>query len=207
MRHYENLEILQENRLPQRAYYIPTGEKNKKILLNGEWNFRFFPSEEEALLENDAWDKIQVPSCWQMNGYESPHYTNVNYPYPVDPPFVPDENPCGVYQKEFEIQSMEDINHCNYIIFEGVSSCVYLYINGVYAGFSQGSHLQAEFDISNFVKLGKNTVTAKVLKWCAGSYLEDQDFFRMNGIFRDVYILSRPKGHLRDVESAPKRMF
>ena len=127
----------------------------------------------------------------------SPHYTNFNYPYPVDPPFVPDENPMGVYEREFEI---EDVDKKTYIVFEGVSSNLELFINEKYVGFSQGSHLQSEFDISDFVKKGTNIIRVLVRKWCCFSYLEDQDFFRFNGIFRDVYLLSRPKGHIKDIQ-------
>jgi beta-galactosidase len=102
----------------------------------------------------------------------------------------------GVYRKEFFVK---DTERKTYIVFEGVSSCLELYINDTYVGYSQGSHLQAEFDISDYVNEGSNTIIAKVRKWCTGSYLEDQDFFRFNGIFRDVYILSRPKGHIKDI--------
>ena len=193
MRIYEDLTRISENRLPQRAYYIPTGY----TLLNGDWKFKYYGrdiDEEEVITE---WDTIDVPSCWQARGYEKPYYTNVQYPYPVDPPYVPDENPLGIYEREFEI---EDTKRKHYIVFEGVSSCVSLYINGEYVGYSQGSHLQAEFDISAFVKKGTNVLRAKVLKWCSGSYMEDQDFFRYNGIFRDVYLLSRPEGHIKDID-------
>lgn len=193
MRIYEDLTRISENRLPQRAYYIPTGY----TLLNGDWKFKFYSRDIDEEVEITEWDTIDVPSCWQARGYEKPYYTNVQYPYPVDPPYVPDENPLGIYEREFEI---EDLEKSHYIVFEGVSSCVSLYINGEYVGYSQGSHLQAEFDISAFVKKGTNVIRAKVLKWCSGSYMEDQDFFRYNGIFRDVYLLSRPKGHIKDID-------
>ena len=193
MRIYEDLTRISENRLPQRAYYIPTGY----TLLNGDWKFKFYSRDIDEEVEIAEWDTIDVPSCWQARGYEKPYYTNVQYPYPVDPPYVPDENPLGIYEREFEI---EDLEKSHYIVFEGVSSCVSLYINGEYVGYSQGSHLQAEFDISAFVKKGTNVIRAKVLKWCSGSYMEDQDFFRYNGIFRDVYLLSRPKGHIKDID-------
>lgn len=196
MRFYEELKNISVNRLPQRSYYIPENE-GAYTLLNGEWKFKYFKNEEEYTDEIKEWDKIPVPSCWQLLGYEDPNYTNANYPYPVDPPFVPDENPMGVYERAFEVENAENKT---YIVFEGVSSCVFLYINEEFSGYSQGSHLQAEFDVSAFVKKGKNTIRAKVMKWCSGSYLEDQDFFRMNGIFRDVYMLSRPKGHIKDIE-------
>lgn len=210
MRHYENPRLTGEGREEQRSYYIPYESLEKALAfkkeesglykkLCGTWNFKYFESEADAVTEGIEWDEVKVPSCWQTTGYEKPYYTNVNYPYPVDPPYVPDMNPCGVYKREFEIDAEWDKRE-TYIIFEGVSSFLYLYINGSYAGCSQGSHLQAEFNITPYVKKGKNTVIAKVLKWCAASYLEDQDFFRMNGIFRDVYLLSRAEGHVKDVE-------
>lgn len=193
MRDYENLERISENRMKQRAYYIPTD----CTMLNGEWRFKFYERDTDEEKDITEWDKIAVPSCWQLKGYEKPYYTNFSYPYPIDPPYLPDDNPMGIYEREFDIA---DIAKRHYIVFEGVSSCVYLYINGEYVGYSQGSRLQAEFDISKFVKTGTNTLRAKVLKWCTGSYLEDQDQFRYNGIFRDVYLLSRPEGHIGDID-------
>ena len=199
MRFYEDLSNIAVNRLKQRSYYIPKNE-GAYTLLNGNWKFKYVKNEED-FCEDGKWDEIPVPSCWQLYGYEDPNYTNVNYPYPVDPPYVPDENPMGVYEREFRV---EDTDKKTYIVFEGVSSCVFLYINNEFVGYSQGSHLQAEFDITDFVKKGENTVRAYVMKWCSGSYLEDQDFFRMNGIFRDVYILTRPKNHLTDIKVSAK---
>ncbi len=196
MRFYENLEHIQENRCSGRAYYIPENT-GAYTLLNGEWSFKYYDADFKEEKKITSWDKIPVPSCWQMHGYEDPNYTNVNYPYPVDPPYLPDENPMGVYMREFEI---EDTSRCHYIVFEGVSSNLELYINSQYVGYTQGSHMQAEFDISSYVKNGSNTVLCKVRKWCSGSYLEDQDFFRFNGIFRDVYLLSRPQGHMVDIK-------
>ncbi|MBR3932348.1 MAG: glycoside hydrolase family 2 [Clostridia bacterium] len=193
MRKYEDINILSENRKKQRAYYIP---ESGYTLLNGIWDFKFYHCDfEEDYIEKN-WDKIDVPSCWQLKGYENPNYANVAYPYPYEPPFVPTKNPMGIYRREFEIT---DTNKRTYIVFEGVSSCLELYINDKYVGYTQGSHLQAEFDITDYVKQGINTVIAKVRKWCSGSYLEDQDFLRFNGIFRDVYILSRPEGHIKDI--------
>lgn len=195
MRFYENPLKTYENREKPRAYYIPKGVA-EYTLLNGEWNFAFFENSDIAT-EPEKWDKIEVPSCWQIKGYENPNYTNINYPYLCDMPYVPNINPMGMYEREFEVKNA---NFDQYIVFEGVCSCVALYINGEYVGFSQGSHLQAEFDITKFVKEGKNKVRANVYKWCASSYMEDQDFFRHNGIFRDVYILSRPKNHIKDID-------
>lgn len=199
MRFYENPLKTSENRLAPRSYYIPTGV-SECLKLNGEWNFAYFERDIDVPENIEEWDKIPVPSCWQLHGYDNPNYTNINYPYPVDTPFVPDDNPCGVYNREFNVAKKWGKL---YFVFEGVSSCASLYINDKYAGFTQGSHLQAEFDITDFVTEGVNTVTVKVLKWCCGSYLEDQDFFRYNGIFRDVYILQRPENHIVDVEIIP----
>ncbi len=210
MRDYESLEHISENREKQRSYYIPydslekalEGDKNKSDfykLLNGVWHFKYYERDIDVPKNIEKWDLINVPSCWQTSGFGKPCYTNVNYPFPVNPPYVPDDNPCGVYMREIEI-SNEWAERETYMVFEGVSSCLYLYVNGKYVGHTRGTHLQAEFDISKYVKCGKNTVTAKVLKYCSGTYLEDQDFFRFGGIFRDVYMLSREKGHIKDVE-------
>ncbi len=199
MRQYENPTATSENRCTPRSYYIPDG-KSEYHLLNGNWQFAYFGRDIDVLERIENWDTIPVPSCWQLYGYENPNYTNVNYPYPCDPPYVPDDNPCGIYEREFELD--EKWGRL-YLVFEGVSSCAYLYVNDSYVGFTQGSHLQAEFDITEFVHTGTNTVRVRVLKWCCGSYLEDQDFFRYNGIFRDVYILQRPVGHITDVEIIP----
>jgi len=193
MKKYEDLNYISENREPQRAYYIPSSGYTS---LNGLWDFKYYDADFEEGSPDKEWGKIDVPSCWQVRGYGNPNYANVAYPFPYDPPFVPDKNPMGVYKREFFV---DDPSQKTYIVFEGVSSCIELYINDKYAGFSQGSHLQAEFDISAFVVAGENTITAKVHKWCWGSYLEDQDFFRFNGIFRDVYILCRPIGHVKDI--------
>ena len=193
MRKYEKLDFLSENREKQRSYYMT----NNVQMLNGEWDFVFYKQDFDEGSADGHTAKIPVPSCWQMQGYENPNYANVAYPHPVDPPYVPTKNPMGIYSREFIIT---DTNRDIYVVFEGVSSCIELFINGKYVGFSQGSHLQAEFYITPYVKEGKNIICAKVRKWCVGSYLEDQDFFRFNGIFRDVYLLSRPKGHIRDID-------
>ncbi len=179
------------NRLKQRSYYIPKGSK---ISLNGEWNFKYSPEGDENI--GGKWSKINVPSCWQTVGVCNANYTNINYPYPYDPPFVPDENPCGIYERKIEFNK----NGKTYLVLEGVSSCAFIYINGIPVGFTQGSHLQAEFDITPFATECSATLRVVVYKWCWASYLEDQDAFRMNGIFRDVYLLNRPNDHIGDVE-------
>ncbi len=199
IRVYENIRQTSENRLPPRSYYIPSG-KSEYMLLNGIWKFAYFKRDLDVPEKIENWDQIAVPSCWQILGYENPNYSNINYPYPVDPPYVPDENPCGVYERTFELNSLWGRV---YFVLEGVASCGFVYVNGQYVGFTQGSHLQAEFEITDFVTAGTNTVRVKVLKWCVGSYLEDQDCFRFNGIFRDCYILQRPENHLRDIEILP----
>ncbi len=199
MRHYENPQHTSENRCAPRSYYIPGGV-SEYCLLNGTWSFAYFSRDIDVPEVIESWDTIPVPACWQLHGYENPNYSNINYPYPCDPPYVPDDNPCGIYQREFTLEKKWGRV---YYVLEGVSSCAYVYVNGSYVGFTQGSHLQAEFDITDFVRAGTNTLRVKVLKWCCGSYLEDQDFFRYNGIFRDTYILQRPQGHITDVEMIP----
>ncbi len=199
MRKYEDPRVTSENRCPPRSAYIPGGV-SEFISLNGTWNFAWFERDIDVPERIDRWDKIPVPSCWQLEGYDSPNYSNVNYPYPCDPPYVPDDNPCGVYEREFTISRKWGRV---YFILEGVSSCAFVTVNGQYIGFTQGSRLQAEFDITGAVREGTNTLRVKVLKWCCGSYLEDQDCFRYNGIFRDCYLLQRPEGHIGDVELIP----
>ncbi len=214
MRNYEDLNQLQIGREPQRSYYIPYDTLEKALegkreasslyqLLNGEWDFAYFERDIDVPEQITAWDKIPVPSNWQMHGYERPYYTNVNYPYPVDPPYVPDDNPCGVYARTFTMESQQ-LEKETFIVFEGVNSCLTLYLNDQFVGYSQGSHLQSEFNLTPFVKEGTNYLMVKVLKWCSGSYLEDQDFFRLSGIFRDVYLLSRDPESARDIEIGVK---
>ena len=199
MRIYENPQRTSENRRKPRSYCIPGGV-SEYLLLNGTWNFAYFSRDIDVPETIDQWDAIEVPSCWQILGYENPNYTNTNYPYPVDQPYVPNDNPCGVYQRKFEIREKWGKV---YFVLEGVASCAFVYVNGSYVGFTQGSHLQAEFEVTDHVVEGTNTLTVKVLKWCCGSYLEDQDFFRFNGIFRDSYILQRPADHVEDFEIIP----
>lgn len=207
MRIYEDIRKTAENRLPARSDYRPGG-RSVETPLNGEWKFCFYKDEAsvkdsflrdvEALRVSAAgWDSISVPSCWQILGFEDPNYTNVNYPFPVDPPYVPEINPAGVYLKKF---TLPERFGRTYLVFEGVSSAAFVYLNGIFVGRSQGSHLRAEYDVTDALSDGENLLAVKVLKWCVGSYLENQDQFRMNGIFRDVYLLTRPEGHLRDAE-------
>lgn len=199
MRIYENPEKTSENRLKPRSYYIPQG-CSEYSCMNGDWQFAWFDRDIDVPETISQWESIPVPSCWELYGYEAPNYTNVNYPHPVDEPYVPDDNPCGVYQREFILERKWGRV---YFVLEGVSSCAFVYVNDEYVGFTQGSHLQAEFDITDYVREGSNTLRVKVLKWCCGSYLEDQDFLRFHGIFRDCYLLQRPEGHIDDVQIIP----
>ena len=208
MRKYENPDFLHEGTMPPRSHYIPyhtleaalRGNEEDSAyytLLSGEWGFRYFPRDIDCPEIINEWDSVCVPSCWQTTGYDSPCYTNVNYPYPLDPPYVPDDNPMGVYRRSIFVDKSKACSK-NYIIFEGVAPSVELYVNGKYVGYSCVSHSPSEFLVD--LCEGENEIIVKVRKWCAQSYLEDQDFFRNNGIFRDVYLLSRPEGHIHDVE-------
>lgn len=206
--YHENPDILHVGTSPAHCYFIPFSkgqdsfadrtQSDRFELLCGEWDFRYYDSIidlEDDFLSAVFDRKIPVPSNWQLHGYDKPQYTNVCYPIPFDPPFVPDENPCGIYRKSFKYKKCQnDLLLC----FEGVDSCMYLFVNGRFVGYTQVSHALSEFDITPYVNDGDNTITAVVLKWCDGTYLEDQDKFRMSGIFRDVYLLERPKNRIRD---------
>ncbi|NSK42012.1 DUF4981 domain-containing protein [Blautia luti] len=214
-RYYENLSVLHENTMPARAYYIPVSrrmdnlvehreESDRMQLLNGTWKFQYFNSIYdiqdsffEKNYDTENFDEIQVPSVWQMAGYDTHQYTNIRYPFPFDPPYVPQDIPCGVYVHTFEY-SRDEKAPKSFLNFEGVDSCFYVWINGSYIGYSQVSHMTSEFDVTDVLQDGTNTVAVLVMKWCDGSYLEDQDKFRMSGIFRDVYILKRPKQAISD---------
>ncbi len=209
MQEFENPQILGVNREKERSYFIPYREEKSALegkktesayyrLLNGTWDFKYYDRHIDVPEIITDWESIQVPGNWQMQGYENPQYTNVNYPFPVDPPYVPDDNPCGVYAVDFVIPAQWKARK-NYVVFEGVSSCFYLYVNGQYVGYSQGSHMPSEFCLDSYLQEGTNRMVLRVLKWCDGSYLEDQDFFRLSGIFRDVYLLSRDAVHITDV--------
>ena len=173
-------------------------------LLNGTWKFQYFNSiydVQDPFFEKDYdtenFDEIQVPSVWQMAGYDTHQYTNIRYPFPFDPPYVPQDIPCGAYAHTFVYHKDENAPKA-FLNFEGVDSCFYVWINGSYVGYSQVSHMTSEFDITDLLQDGENSIAVLVMKWCDGSYLEDQDKFRMSGIFRDVYILKRPEQAISD---------
>lgn len=209
MKEYQSLKRIGVE--PPRSYYVPFAERDtpkykcgiidpnsssQYFLLNGEWNIRAHSCVDEFDVAEQLDGVIQVPSCVQMHGYDQIQYLNLRYPFPFNPPYVPSDNPCWHYRKQFTLSKQADRKY--YINFEGVDSSFYLYVNGKQAGFSQISHATSEFDITSLVMSGENTVDVLVLKWCASSYLECQDKFRFSGIFRNVYLLDRPFGHLTD---------
>src|SRR3954467_4354080 len=169
------------------------------LSLNGEWLFRL--SERADLpadfvdrdFDDSGWDRLPVPSHWQLHGYGAPAYTNVRYPFPVDPPFVPDENPTGDYRLTFE--APEAFGGPAVLRFEGVDSCARVWLNGSYLGTTRGSRLPAEFEVGDVLRpRASNVLAVRVHQWSSGSYLEDQDMWWLSGIFRDVTLLQRPPG-------------
>ena len=213
--YFEDLHTHHVGTTPNRSYFIPASKRMDDLvenrensdrfqLLNDNWKFRYCACihdfEDKFYEENydaSGWDMIPVPSVWQNHGYDQHQYTNIRYPFPADPPYVPYENPCGAYLYDFVYEGNADAPKA-YLNFEGVDSCFYVWLNGTFLGYSEVSHSTSEFDITETVKEGKNTLAVLVLKWCDGSYLEDQDKFRTSGIFRDVYILKRPENCIRD---------
>ena len=209
-KYYEDLSVLHRNTMPNRAYYVPASGQladpvegrmasDRFVLLNGQWRFRYFDSiydVKEAFYEEgydtDNFDKVPVPGVWQNYGYDRHQYVNSAYPFPMDPPYVPHQNPCGAYVHTFSYHKCQAAPRA-YLNFEGVDSCFYVWVNGCFVGYSQVSHATSEFDVTDVLRDGENTLAVLVLKWCDGSYLEDQDKFRMSGIFRDVYLLKRPQ--------------
>ena len=213
---WENLQVLQRNREPAHATLLPyadaagalSGERGASPyfkLLNGHWHFCYVPTPVEApehfeseRFDASGWDSISVPSNWQMLGYGRPNYTNVRYPFPVDPPRVPQDNSCGLYRRTFALPEGWDGKEV-FLEFEGVNSAFYVWLNGQMVGYSQGAHVPAEFRLTPYVRSGANLLVVQVFQWSDGAYLEDQDMWRLNGIFRDVYLFATPSVHMRDV--------
>lgn len=199
---YEDPSVLHVGTQPPRAYYIPEGD-DRFVSLNGTWEFAYYPSVREVTepfwgdADRSHFVPLPVPSVWQRHGYDQDQYTNINYPIPFDPPYVPYANPCGAYYRTFTVSPEQKSLRC-YLNFDGVDSCFAVWINGALVGYSQVSHAVSEWDITDHLRDGENELAVLVLKWCDGTYLEDQDKFRMSGIFRDVYLLYRPAEHLRD---------
>ena len=215
--YHKSLKHLHVNCEKPRSYFIPYHDEKSAlsdnrsksqnfISLCGDWDFRFYPSaaeicEEDIISENAGFNKLTVPRSWQSElgrGYDTPNYLNINYPFPVDPPHVPEKNPCGLCKREFFIHK-DMLKKQIFINFEGVDACFYLYINGSFVAYSQVSHMTSEIDITKCLVAGKNEIRVLVLKWCDGSYLEDQDKFRWSGIFREVFLLLRDKTHIVDI--------
>ncbi len=209
---WENPGLTGRGRLKERSHFFAYPDEKSALTfdpaaspwhrsLNGTWKFHFAPTVQEAPgLDADTvgWGELPVPSCWQMHGYGRPHYTNHRYPFPVDPPRVPTENPTGSYRREFDVAPEWDGMRIR-LRFEGVDSAFHVWLNGREVGFSKGSRLPAEFDVTDFVKPGRNTIAVRVVQWSDGSYLEDQDMWWLSGIFRDVCLLARPAAHIADV--------
>ena len=211
--YYEMPEIFRKNTQPDRCYYIPCADvlqartnprthSARLQSLDGVWEFALYDT--PLMLPDTILDlscplpqggTLPVPGVWQMHGYDHHQYTNRRYPFPFNPPYVPHRNPCGIYRRTFTLSSVSDGIFLN---LEGVDSCCYVFVNGQEIGYTQVSHSTAEFDITAAVHTGENSIVLAVLKWCDGSYLEDQDKFRMSGIFRSVYLLHRTQNHLRD---------
>ncbi len=215
---WENPQLIHRHRLPARAFWFPYSDEAGAISydrsrstlvqsLNGSWKFHYAPSPAEApahfeadTFDSSGWDDLPVPSCWQMHGYGRPHYTNVQYPWPLHPPFVPSENPTGSYRRSFTVAS-DWAGKQIVLRFDGVDSAFDVWINGQEAGFSKGSRLAAEFDITPFLHAGKpNTLAVRVYQWSDGSYLEDQDMWWLSGIFRDVTLIALAENGLNDIQ-------
>ncbi len=210
---HSDFNVIEENKLPARAYFIPfssdeqlskTDYKSERynsdriVMLSGEWDFKYYEklSNIPSVLDTDSimFDRLNVPSTWQRNGYDQIAYINTRYPFPKKPPHIPNDVAVGIYRKNVELKKYSR----QIISFLGVAGALALYINGKYVGYSEGSHNTAEFEITEFVNEGNNEIVAVNYKWCNGTYLECQDMFRENGIFRDVYIVNQEEKHIND---------
>ncbi|MFA4945704.1 MAG: glycoside hydrolase family 2 TIM barrel-domain containing protein [Lentisphaeria bacterium] len=219
---WENPQLLERNREPAHATLMPfslaadalakgRGESDFCLSLNGIWKFHYEPRGVPHLpagfelpeFADAGWGALPVPANWQLHGHDIPQYTNVNYPIPNDPPFVPNENPVGLYRRTFTLPAAWE-GSTTFLHFAGVDSMYNVWVNGRFAGMSKVPHLPAEFDITPLLCPGENLIAVQVFKWCDGTYLEDQDMWRLSGIFRDVFLMAVPPLHLRDVVLAPK---
>lgn len=212
---FQDLNCTHLHRLPMRATGVPypdlpSARLNERALspyfvsLNGRWDFTYYTSPRDvAALSGEAGQgvsgKIDVPGVWQLQGYGAPQYTNVRFPIPYDPPYVPDDTPVGVYDRDFLLPDTF-AGRSTILRFDGVSSCYYAYVNGELAGFSKCPHLPGEYDITKLLQPGKNHIQVVVLQWSDGTYLEDQDMWRLSGLFRDVSLLSFGESRIEDVQ-------
>ncbi|MBE0697539.1 MAG: hypothetical protein IH586_11515, partial [Anaerolineaceae bacterium] len=219
---WENPQVVAMNRFPAHATGLPFPDESSALSreidrtpwaysLNGAWKFSYAPNP-DTLPEGfsadgydaSAWDEIEVPGNWMLQGYDKPIYCNVKMPIPNTPPFVPqDDNPTGLYRREFDIPAEWDGRRV-ILHFGGVESAFYVWVNGEMVGFSKDSRLPAEFEISDFIHPGKNTIVTEVIRWSDGSFLEDQDHWRMAGMYREVMVYSLPKIYLADVFARPE---
>ena len=173
-------------------------DSQKRMSLNGQWAFLYLDAPElspegfEQPGPQEGWDQIDVPSVWQLRGYDRMHYTDVLYPFPINPPYVPDENPTGIYKRTICLDEAW-LEKDTVLKFHGVDSAFDVWVNGIHAGFGKVSRLPSEFDITELVKAGVNDLTVRVYKWSDGTYLEDQDMWWMSGIFRDVELINEEK--------------
>ncbi len=214
--YYEDFQSAHVNTCPRRSYFVPyhdrdsalAGNRNRSrrlMSLNGNWSFGYYTNIHRVpqaavspAARLDGFDTMPVPACWQFHGYDQFQYLNCRFPIPCDPPFVPTDNPVGVYAKDVTLTGVGDGQH-RFLVLEGVNSAYYLYVNGEFVGYSSVSHCASEFDLTAYLKEGVNRIVLLVLKWSVGTYLECQDQWRLSGIFRDVYLLTRPVGGLEDV--------
>lgn len=206
IKHWMSPALPGENRMPARAYYVPYAKADlsenscRMTSLDGTWDFRYYetiPEVPENVTEISYKDTLPVPACWQCHGYGQIQYTNVVYPIPFMPPHVPMDTPVGVYHRTF---SVDADRARTYLMFDGVCSMFLVYVNGEYVGMSKGSRLPSEFDVTSFLHDGANDLAVVVFTYSDATYLEDQDCFRYNGIFRSVWLLSRPEDHVLDID-------
>ena len=215
--HYiENPQVFEINQVPGHVPFVPYANVNDALLnksekainfqtLNGQWKFSFADTPEEVNknffqpgFDDSSWNEIPVPSNWQMHGYGHPKFRNVAHPFKSNPPFIPREyNPVGSYRKTIDIPENWDGQQI-YLRFEGIRSASMVWVNGKEVGYNQGAFEPSEYDITNFVKSGKNQLSVLVFQWSDGTYLEGQDMWRLSGIFRDVYLYALPKVHIGD---------
>lgn len=215
---WEDNHVLEVNREPARAAFFPfqKREGDCQLSLNGQWQFHWSATPEGRVrgfekteFDDSHWDKFQVPANWEVCGYGTPIYVSAGYPFRINPPYVTTEpksdwtthqerNPVGQYRRTFDVPSAWASAGETFLRFEGVQSAFYVWVNGVYVGYSQGSMEPAEFNITSALRQGRNQIAVEVYKYCDGSYLEDQDFWRFGGIQRDVWLCHTPDVQIRD---------